>query len=161
MNRGAAIAQSDILLFLHADTQLPEHFLPLIQDTLAQPQVVAGAFELAIASDQPRLRWVEWAVKWRSRLCQLPYGDQGIFLKAEVFWQLGGFADLPIMEDFDLIKRLHKLGKVAIVPAAVTTSARRWQRLGVWKTTVINQLVIAAYYLGVRGDRLARLYRRF
>jgi uncharacterized protein len=160
MNWGAAIAQSDILLFLHADTQLPDHFLRLVQETLAKPGVVAGAFELAIAGDLPGLRWVERGVKWRSHKLQMPYGDQGIFLKAETFWQLGGFADLPIMEDFELIKRLQKLGKVAIAPAAVTTSARRWQKLGVIKTTWINQRVIAAYYLGISPDRISRLYRK-
>jgi uncharacterized protein len=160
MNWGAAIAHADILLFLHADTQLPADFLAQIQQTLAQPGVVAGAFGLAIAGDQPGLRWVEWGVEWRSRCWQMPYGDQGIFLKAETFWKLGGFADLPIMEDFELVKRLQKLGKIAIVPATVTTSARRWEKLGVFKTTVINQLMVVAYYLGVPGDRLARFYRQ-
>jgi hypothetical protein len=160
MNQGAAIAQAEILLFLHADTQLPHRFLELAQQALAQPNVIAGAFELAIEGEQPGLRWVERGVNWRSRHFQMPYGDQAIFLKAATFRQLGGFAPLPIMEDFDLIKRLQKLGKIAIVPAAVTTSGRRWQKLGVIKTTLINQLVIAAYYLGISPDRLSRLYRR-
>jgi uncharacterized protein len=160
MNWGAAIAHADILLFLHADTQLPADFLAQIQQTLAQPSVVAGAFELAIAGEQPGLRWVERGVKWRSRFGQLPYGDQGIFLRAETFWELGGFADLPIMEDFEFVKRLQKLGKIAIAPATVTTSARRWEKLGVFKTTVINQLMVMAYYLGVPGERLAQFYRR-
>lgn len=160
MNQGAAIAHSDILLFLHADTRLPDHFLELVQQTLAQPQVVAGAFELAIEGDLPGLRWVEWGVNWRSRYLQMPYGDQAIFLKAETFRQLGGFAQLPIMEDFELMKRLQKLGKIAIAPASVITSGRRWQKLGVIKTTLINQLVIAAYYLGISPERISRLYRR-
>ena len=160
MNQGAAIAQSDILLFLHADTRLPDHFLELVQQTLAQPQVVAGAFELAIEGKLPGLRWVEWGVNWRSRYLQMPYGDQAIFLKAETFRQLGGFAQLPIMEDFELIKRLQKLGKISIAPASVVTSGRRWQKLGVIKTTVINQIAIAAYYLGVSPERILRLYRR-
>ncbi|MBW4514050.1 MAG: TIGR04283 family arsenosugar biosynthesis glycosyltransferase [Timaviella obliquedivisa GSE-PSE-MK23-08B] len=160
MNQGAAIAQSDILLFLHADTRLPQHYLELIQKTLAQPQIVAGAFELTIEGNIPGLRWVEWGVNWRSRYLQMPYGDQAIFLKAETFQQLGGFAQLPIMEDFEFIKRLQKLGKIAIAPAAVITSGRRWQRLGVIKTTLINQLVIAAYSLGISPERIARLYRR-
>lgn len=159
MNQGAAIAQSDILLFLHADTRLPDHFLDLVQQTLAQPQVVAGAFELAIEGDLPGLRWVERGVNWRSRYLQMPYGDQAIFLKAETFRQLGGFAQLPIMEDFELIKRLQKLGKIAIAPASVVTSGRRWQKLGVIKTTLINQIAIAAYHLGIAPDRISRLYR--
>jgi uncharacterized protein len=120
MNWGAAIARSDILLFLHADTQLPADFLAQIQHTLAQPGVVAGAFELAIADDRPILRWIERGVNWRSRVWQLPYGDQGLFLKAETFWQLGGYADLPIMEDFEFVKRLQKMGKVAIADFGTT-----------------------------------------
>ncbi len=160
MNQGAAIAHSNLLLFLHADTRLPDHFLELVQQTLAQPQVVAGAFELAIEGNLPGLRWVEWGVNWRSRYLQMPYGDQAIFLTAGTFRQLGGFAQLPIMEDFELMKRLQKLGKIAIAPASVTTSGRRWQKLGVIKTTLINQVAIAAYYLGVSPDRILRLYRR-
>jgi uncharacterized protein len=160
MNQGAAIAQAEILLFLHADTRLPDHFLELVQQTLAPPQVVAGAFKLAIEGDLPGLRWVEWGVNWRSRYLQMPYGDQAIFLRAETFRQVGGFAQLPIMEDFELIKRLQKLGKIAIAPASVVTSGRRWQKLGVIKTTLINQLVLAAYYLGISPERILRLYRQ-
>ena len=160
MNQGAAIAQSKILLFLHADTRLPDNFLELVQQTLAPSQVVAGAFKLAIEGDLPGLRWVEWGVNCRSRYLQMPYGDQAIFLEAETFRQLGGFAPLPIMEDFELIKRLQKLGKIAIAPASVVTSGRRWQKLGVIKATLINQIAIAAYYLGVSPERILRLYRR-
>ena len=159
MNAGAAVATGQVLLFLHADSRLPSHFAALIQQTLAQPNVIAGAFELQIAAPEASLRWVERGVNWRSRWLQMPYGDQAIFLQAETFRQLDGFAVLPIMEDFELVQRLQKLGKIAIAPAAVVTSARRWQKLGVFKTTVINQLVIAAYFLGVSPERLARWYR--
>jgi len=159
MNAGAAVATSEILLFLHADSRLPERFVSLIQQTLAQPGVIAGAFELQIAAPDASLRWVERGVNWRSRWLQMPYGDQAIFLKSETFRQLGGFATLPIMEDFELVQRLQKLGRIAIAPAAVITSARRWQKLGVVKTTLINQLVIVAYFLGVSPERLARWYR--
>ena len=159
MNAGAEIAAGEVLLFLHADSQLPNRFAAFVEQTLAQPGAVAGAFELQIAAPEASLRWVERGVNWRSRWLQLPYGDQAIFLKAETFRQLGGFAALPIMEDFELVRRLQKLGKIAIAPAAVRTSARRWQKLGVVKTTVINQLVIAAYFLGVAPEQLARWYR--
>lgn len=159
MNAGATAAAGDILLFLHADTQLPPQFLPLIQQTLAQPGIVAGAFELQIDGPQPGLRWIERGVKWRSRLFQLPYGDQAIFVKTAVFQQTGGFAELPIMEDFEWVCRLRRCGKIALAPAAVLTSGRRWQRLGVWRTTWINQLVIAAYFLGISPDWIARFYR--
>lgn len=158
MNAGAAAATGEILLFLHADSRLPDQFAVAVQAALAQPQAVAGAFELQIDAPEASLRWIERGVNWRSRWLQLPYGDQAIFLKATTFRQLGGFAALPIMEDFELMQRLRKLGKVVIVPAAVITSARRWQKLGILKTTVINQLVILAYFLGVSPEQLGRWY---
>ncbi|MBF2051039.1 MAG: TIGR04283 family arsenosugar biosynthesis glycosyltransferase [Elainella sp. C42_A2020_010] len=159
MNVGAKAARGEVLLFLHADTSLPAGFVSLVRQTLAQPEIIAGAFELQIAGPEPGLRWIEGAVKWRSRLLQLPYGDQALFLMVETFRQLGGFIELPIMEDFELVRRLQRYGKIAIAPAAVITSGRRWQTLGVWRTTLINQLIIAAYFLGVSPARLAHWYR--
>lgn len=160
MNAGATIAQGNVLLFLHADTMLPLDYTAHIERVLAKPGIVAGAFELNIAGTQSGLRWVEWGVKWRSRLLQMPYGDQGIFLAAATFHQLGGFPELPIMEDFVFVRRLKALGRVAIAPAAVLTSGRRWQKLGVVKTTLTNQLLILSYFLGVAPTRLAQWYRR-
>ncbi|MBE9180739.1 TIGR04283 family arsenosugar biosynthesis glycosyltransferase [Oculatella sp. LEGE 06141] len=159
MNAGAQVATGTVLLFLHADTRLPDQFASYVHQTLAKPGVIVGAFTLKIEGDQPGLRWVEQGVKWRSHLCQLPYGDQAIFLKAKTFHQLGGFAEMPIMEDFELVRRLRRRGRVAIAPAPVITSGRRWQRLGVWQTTVMNQIVIAAYLLGVPPSLLVRWYR--
>ena len=145
MNAGANLAQSDILLFLHADTQLPANFIELVSKTLNQNQIIAGAFELAIDGSGIPLRGIEILVKVRSRLLSLPYGDQALFISKQAFIKAGGFADLPIMEDFEFIQRVKKLGRIAIAPAAVTTSGRRWQKLGVWQTTLINQLMIAGY----------------
>lgn len=159
LNRGADLAQGDMLLFLHADTQLPPGFATLVRQTLAQPNVVAGAFELAIDGPGWGLRWVEWGVKWRSRWLCLPYGDQAIFLSAQRFRQVGGFAPLPIMEDFDLVQRLARRGHIAIVPTPVTTSSRRWQRLGVGRTTLVNQGMVIGYWLGLDINQLARWYR--
>jgi rSAM/selenodomain-associated transferase 2 len=159
MNAGATAATGDILLFLHADTSLPAGFEKLVPLALAQSGTVAGAFELKIDSPMRSLRLVEKMVNWRSRFFSLPYGDQAIFLKASVFHDMGGFPDLPIMEDFELICRLKRLGRIAIAPAPVMTSARRWQKLGVLKTTVINQIVILGYFLRVPSSRLVKLYR--
>ncbi len=158
MNKGAEEATGDILLFLHADTHLPSNYQKTVTEVLSQPKTIAGAFSLAIDSRQRSLRVVERAVNWRSRYFSLPYGDQAIFLKKSVFQEIGGFPNLPIMEDFELIQRLKCRGKIAIAPAAVLTSGRRWQKLGVFKTTLINQLIIFGYYLGIPPQKLKRLY---
>lgn len=160
MNTGAAIAEGEILLFLHADTRLSEGYREAIDKTLSDPTVIAGAFELAIDGAEKSLRWVEKMVHLRSHFLSLPYGDQGIFLKASVFHEMGGFAQMPIMEDFEFIQRLKKRGRILIVPQSVLTSSRRWQKLGVWRTTLINQLMIIGYYLGISPEQLACWYRR-
>ncbi|MFP5272256.1 TIGR04283 family arsenosugar biosynthesis glycosyltransferase [Coleofasciculus sp.] len=159
MNAGAARATGDILLFLHADTRLPANFDCLVRQALQEPQTIAGAFELRIDSQQLGLRLIERLVNWRSRFFSMPYGDQAIFLKATIFHSIGGFPNLPIMEDFEFIRRLKHQGRIAIVPAFVLTSGRRWERLGIIKTTLINQLIILGYFFGVSPDKLARWYR--
>ncbi|NER01698.1 MAG: glycosyltransferase family 2 protein [Okeania sp. SIO3C4] len=159
MNCGAKIATGKILLFLHGDTLLPSNFDRMLEDILVKPKIIAGAFELSIRGTTKGLRIVERMVNWRSRYLQMPYGDQGIFLPAKIFQEIGGFPEIPIMEDFELIRRLKKRGQIAIVPTPVFTSGRRWQKLGILKTTLINQIVIIAYLLGVSPQRLARWYR--
>lgn len=160
MNAGAAIATGDILLFLHADTHLPPEFDTLVRQTLQNPSTVVGAFELRINADLTGVGMIEKMVNVRSRFFSMPYGDQAIFLKATTFHDIGGFPDLPIMEDFELMRRLRRQGKILIVPASVLTSGRRWQTLGVVKTTLINQLMIAGYFLGISPTQLIRWYRQ-
>ncbi len=159
MNAGAAKATGDILLFLHADTQLPKGFDTTIRYTLSQPNVIAGAFQLTIDAPFWKLRLIEWGVNARSRYLQMPYGDQAIFLKTTIFQALEGFPILPIMEDFELVRQLKRQGRIAIAPTAVITSGRRWQKLGAVRTTLINQCVILAYLFGVSPDRIAHWYR--
>ena len=160
MNAGASVARGRVLLFLHADTRLPDGYANHVRGTMGQPEVVAGAFQLRIDDSSPTLRAVERIAGWRSQYLQLPYGDQAIFIRADLFHALGGFLDLPIMEDFELVCRLRKQGRISIVPAAATTSARRWKQLGTWQTTLINQVLVVAYCLGVDPTRLARWYHR-
>ncbi|MEG3838958.1 TIGR04283 family arsenosugar biosynthesis glycosyltransferase [Microcoleus sp. herbarium14] len=161
MNAGAAASTGDILLFLHADTLLPRGYDSGVRQALAaKPSSVAGAFELKIDGRRLCLRLVETGVNWRSNFLQMPYGDQAIFLSSATFDKIGGFPDLPLMEDFEFVRRLKKQGRIEIVPQSVLTSARRWQQVGVLKTTIINQIVIIAYFLGVSPDRLAFWYKR-
>jgi rSAM/selenodomain-associated transferase 2 len=165
MNLGAKNATGDILVFLHADTRLPVGFDDLIRTALGDVSrsdklPIAGAFALKIDDRSRRFRWVEWGVKYRSRFLKMPYGDQAIFLRAKVFDEIGGFPDMAIMEDFELMRRLQRLGSVAVIEQPVITSARRWLQQGIFKTTLINQLMILGYLMGVDLDRLVQLYRR-
>ena len=163
MNVGAKAATGEILLFLHADTFLPLGFETMVRSTLQPPlkgetAPVAGAFSLQIDDPLPSLRSIEWLVAWRSKWRQMPYGDQAIFLSAETFWELGGFREMPIMEDFELIRRLQRRGQIEILSAPVVTSARRWLQRGVWQTTLINQAIVIGYLVGVSPARLASWY---
>jgi len=160
LNQGAAVATGDIVLFLHADTQLPDQFDQHVRTAMARPGIVAGAFLLHIEGPGRALRLIEWGTNLRSRWRQLPYGDQALFLRRDTFRQLGGFREWPIMEDYEFAQRLRRVGRIAIVPAAVRTSARRWQKLGPWKTTWTNQAIILAYRLGVSPEKLVSWYQR-
>ncbi|MBD2729395.1 TIGR04283 family arsenosugar biosynthesis glycosyltransferase [Nostoc sp. FACHB-892] len=160
MNAGAVAATGEILLFLHADTRLPIGFDEMVGTALQQPGNVAGAFNLRIDASLLSLRWVELGVNVRSHFYQMPYGDQAIFLTKAVFQQIGGFPELPIMEDFELIRRLKRIGRIVIIPTPVVTSARRWLQKGVFKTTLLNQIVIIAYLLGVSPERICSWYCR-
>ncbi len=159
MNCGAAEARGKLLLFLHADTLLPPGFADHIRNALACPGVAAGAFRLKIAPGLKGLSLIERLANFRSRMGQLPYGDQGLFLSASLFRETGGFPEIPMMEDVEFIRKLRRKGKIVLAPAAVITSARRWEKVGVWRNTLFNQLFLAAYFLGVNPETLARWYR--
>ncbi len=160
MNAGAAQAMGDILLFLHGDTRLPRRFDAYIHQTLARPGVVAGAFRMGVDGDLFGLRLLEKLVNFRSRRLQLPYGDQALFLRADLFWEIGGFPYMPIMEDFEMVRRLRRLGRIVTGPVSILTSARRWEKIGIVRATLINYTLPLAYYLGVSPSRLARWYGR-
>ena len=160
MNAGAARAQGDVLLFLHGDTCLPDNFENKVLATVARKGVSAGAFTLRIDSRDRGLRFIELVANWRARIFKMPYGDQALFVSRKLFFDIGGFADYPIMEDFELVRRLKKRGTIAILPEAVKTSPRRWQNFGIFKTWLLNQIIVAAYVIGIPPERLAFWYRR-
>jgi len=159
MNAGAQAAQGEVLLFLHADTRLPPGFEHHVREVLDRPDTVAGAFRLGIDGSFPGLRVIEWLANFRSIRMGMPYGDQAIFIRADRFHGAGGFPEIPIMEDFEFMRRLRREGRIGIAPVSAVTSARRYQEHGFLRTTGINQLMIIAYLMGVSPKRLARWYR--
>jgi rSAM/selenodomain-associated transferase 2 len=160
MNTGAAAAKGEIFLFLHADTHLPEGFDGHIRSIMDQQNIAAGAFRLRLDGEFPGKRFVERTISFRAKYLHMPYGDQAIFLKAKMFFNIKGFPDIPIMEDFELIRRLRRRGRIVLAPASIITSNRRWKALGTLKTTLINQAAIVAYCLGISPTRIARWYNQ-
>lgn len=155
---GARAALKDILLFLHCDTRLPPDFIPQVQEILQQEGVAAGAFQLAIDAPGWGYRLIETGANLRSRTMQLPYGDQALFMKSDTYFAAGGFPAQPIMEEVVLVSRLKKQGRIVIAPTAATTSARRWRQHGLVRTTVVNQLMLAGWAIGISAERLGRWY---
>jgi rSAM/selenodomain-associated transferase 2/rSAM/selenodomain-associated transferase 1 len=156
MNAGAAAASGDALLFLHADTRLPARFHEHVCRALDDARTAAGAFRLRLNSRTLGIKLVESMANLRSRCLGMPYGDQAIFLRAETFRDAGGFPDIPAMEDFELMRRLRRRGRITIVPADVVSSARRWLEQGVIVTTLINKAALFGYRLGVPARHIAR-----
>ena len=160
LNRGAGAASGEILLFLHADTKLPPDALIRIGETLHDETLAGGAFDLAIDSPRRAFRPIERVASIRTRLTRIPYGDQAIFLRYDWFRSLGGFRDLPIMEDVDLMRRLKQAGgRIAILPERAVTSARRWEREGILFATLRNWSLVTLFLCGVDAQRLVRWYR--
>ena len=159
-NEGARNASGNILVFLHCDTRLPDNFPDLVRTVLNHPGTAAGAFRLRIDAVGSAYRLIEWGANVRTRFLGLPYGDQTLFVKKNTFDEAGGFPDQSLLEDLELVRRLKRSGKIEIAPAHVTTSARRWQRLGALRTTMINQVILAGYLCGINPEKLANLYRR-
>jgi rSAM/selenodomain-associated transferase 2/rSAM/selenodomain-associated transferase 1 len=158
-NRGATLAQGRVLLFLHADTLLPRGFVGYIFETLMDPKTAVGAFRFKTDLDRPMMRVIEFLINFRSQVLKLPYGDQGLFLRKSLFDSVGGFPEVPIAEDLFFVRLLAKHGRIRIAPVSTVTSERRWITVGLLRTTLINQIIVAGCYLGVSPHTLASRYR--
>jgi rSAM/selenodomain-associated transferase 2 len=159
MNAGAAHARGDVLLFLHADTRLPEGAMHHINHVLADGKFGWGRFDVCITGRSFMLRVVGWMMNWRSRLSGIATGDQAIFIRRIMFERARGFPDQPLMEDVELCKRLKKFSRPACIAACVMTSGRRWETRGVWRTILLMWRLRWQYWLGTDATQLERLYR--
>jgi len=158
MNAGAGASTGAVLLFLHADTRLPDGAIAAIDAALADPAVVGGRFDVRLDSPRMLLAVVGWMMNLRSRLSGISTGDQAIFVRRAVFDEMRGYADIPLMEDVELTQRLKRRGRVAALRLRVTTSARKWEQEGVLRTIVLMWLLRLLYALGVSPARLHRWY---
>lgn len=159
MNEGVKTCRSDIVLFLHADTELPQQAKTVIESALKDPQIVGGRFDIRF--DRPS-RWgtvISWFMNRRSRLSGIATGDQAIFVRRQVFEQMGGFPDIPLMEDIEFSRRLKRQGPVAALTDQVTTSFRRWEQNGPLRTILLMWTLRFLYWLGVHPARLNNFYR--
>jgi rSAM/selenodomain-associated transferase 2 len=158
-NEGAKYAMGEILLFLHADTLLPKGYSGEIKSALLSANYRAGAFLFSVDSARWIFKLVSFLTNLRSTLLHFPYGDQALFFHRDLFFLTGGFPKIPVMEDYVLVKKIRRSVPVYISRLKVVTSARRWQKLGVARTFIINQLMILGYHLGIPAEKLDRFYR--
>jgi rSAM/selenodomain-associated transferase 2 len=158
MNAGATAATGDVLLFLHADTMLPTTAANDIQTALSDSHVVGGRFDARLDRDRGLFWVVCRMMSWRSRLTGIATGDQAIFVRRTVFERIGGFPDIPIMEDIAFSARLKEAGRIAALRSCVVTSGRRWERQGPVSTILLMWWLRLLFFLGVKPDRLKRMY---
>jgi rSAM/selenodomain-associated transferase 2 len=158
MNAGAAIARGIVLLFLHADTRLPQDADRLISDGLLQSGGAWGRFDVSIESRHLLLRIVARSMNWRSRLTGIATGDQAMFITRQAFEKVGGFREIALMEDIELSRRLKRISRPFCLRARVRTSGRRWEKRGVLRTILLMWRLRAAYFFGAPPEELARRY---
>ena len=158
MNKGALQAKGDIFWFLHADSLIEAGCLDEIL-RLTQHEKVWGRFDVKLSGKDWRLRIVEFLMNWRSRLTCIATGDQGIFLTREAFNQVEGYKEIPLMEDIEISKALKKISTPFLPGQMITTSSRRWQSQGIFRTILLMWSLRLAYFLGISADRLSAYYR--
>ena len=159
MNRGAYKASGDVLLFLHADTFISANAFEKITTVIQSGRYVGGAFDLGFDNQRWVFKLIAKAASVRSRITRIPFGDQAIFIKREYFNKIGGYQDIPLMEDVALMRRIkHRGDHIHIIPFKVNTSARKWEEEGVIYTTLRNWLLQFLYFCGVPPEKLVRYY---
>jgi rSAM/selenodomain-associated transferase 2 len=158
MNAGARILRGEILLFLHADTRLPVEADRLIVEGMARSGKGWGRFDVRLSGQHPLLRMVEWMMNTRSRLTGIATGDQAIFVRRDWFDAIGGFPEIPLMEDIELSRRLKRLGPPLCLRPPVITSSRRWEEHGILRTILLMWRLRLAFFLGARPAWLERRY---
>mgnify|MGYP006149337325 FL=1 len=159
MNLGAAQTTGDVLLFLHADTWLPEGAIDTARQTMQKTAAVWGRFDVLIDGTHPMLRVIATLMNHRSRWTGIATGDQAIFVTRKAFDAVGGYPDQPLMEDIELSIRLRALARPACIRTPVRTSGRRWESRGVWRTVLLMWRLRWAYWRGTPAEQLAQLYR--
>lgn len=159
LNAGAAVARAPVLLFLHADSHLPDDAVALVEGALRDPAVLSGAFEHSFSERDWRLRTVSAINRLRYRATRNYYGDQGQFVRTDVFRAIGGFPPVKMMEDLELSQRLKRLGRTALIRAPLQTSGRRFLQRGPWRTLVQCGLLLTVRACGADVDRYAEFWR--
>lgn len=159
MNAGASLARGDILIFLHADTELPASAFKRVNAFIDRSELVGGAFDLGIKSDKMIFKVIAFLASLRSRMNRIPYGDQVIFIRRDYFIETGGYKDIPLMEDVELMRRVKRSGKkIVIFHDRVMTSPRRWEKEGLLYCIARNWMLQVLYFLGASPHKLVKYY---
>jgi len=159
MNAGADVANGDILLFLHADTVLSIDSCELIKSKISNDHHQWGRFDVRLSGDNKLFRIIEFFINWRSRISSIATGDQAIFVCRKLFDEIGGFPEMPLMEDIEISKRLKRVSKPICITSAVITSTRRWEEHGILRTVLLMWQLRFLYFIGVSPERLIKHYR--
>ncbi|WP_194334947.1 TIGR04283 family arsenosugar biosynthesis glycosyltransferase [Mariprofundus sp. KV] len=160
MNAGAEQCESDILFFMHADTIISSTHVLAVKEVMVSPEYVGGRFDVRLSGTHPAFALIGWMINLRSRLSRISTGDQCQFVRRKSFEKIGGFADLPLMEDVALSRVLKREGKIACLRQKVITSSRRWERSGILRTVLLMWKLRLLFWLGWPADQLALIYRQ-
>ena len=158
MNMGAAAATGDILVFLHADSMPTRESFRYLEKTMENSDIVGGGFKVTFGANSLLFRMIACGSNWRAKLCKIFFGDQVIFVRRKTFFEIGGYPDIPIMEDWELCRKMKARGKLVQLPIPVLTSPRRWQKYGTWKTILLMHKLKLLYLLGASPQNLKKHY---